>query len=162
MNLQRTIVQPPTLTLRERCHLAGELPFKRCLHAGTVLASNRLLMYGGCGSGGFGPCPSNQAWTLDQATSPVTSQWSLSPASCAGPRIYSNLVPLPGSTTTAVLFGGSGSIFGSGDAGAVSVWDASIDAWKYIIPAGATYPSVRRGAGLAYYANGTAPSATGN
>jgi hypothetical protein len=43
----------------------GDIPNARCLLAGVALQKSRLVIWGGCGSGGHGPCPAQDTWLLD-------------------------------------------------------------------------------------------------
>jgi len=98
---------------------ADSLPFGRCLVAGAVLAdplneNNAILgMMGGCGSGGYGPCPSNELWTLQVSgiDTPGTAfaEWTQAP-NCMRGRNYgamagSSSLDGPGSF---LVFGGEG------------------------------------------------------
>lgn len=42
----------------------SKCPFARCLVGSAVVDSSALVMFGGCGSGGFGPCPAQDTWEL--------------------------------------------------------------------------------------------------
>lgn len=136
-------------------------PSKRCLHGGAVVADDTagfsagMVLFGGCGSGGYGPCPSQDAWQLrpTSASANAAMRWTKSPSVCNGPRLYSSMALLPGSTDTVVVFGGTGGVFGSGDAGDVSVWNVADDTWKRVAPAAAEgstdgVPTLRQGAGM--------------
>lgn len=116
-------------------------PFARCIGGGAVLApgpdgSNRALtlaIFGGCGSGGHGPCAAHDAWTLQNA------QWTESEGVCAGPRVFGAVARWPvsedgarvdvGNASWVVLAGGAGGIHGNGDAGEVSLWNVATGAW---------------------------------
>lgn len=139
----------------------GSCPFKRCLQGGVVTRDNRLTIYGGCGSGGFGPCPAFDAWTLTtQASSGVppsrdAARWD-ELDQCPGPRLYTSLQIAPGNPEGTndpkrlVLFGGAGGIHGSGSSGEVGVLDLADGGWTLLSPAGDAKPSVRRQTNLVY------------
>ncbi len=113
---------------------SGSIPFARCLVAGATLGatgSEQVVMWGGCGSLGHGPCPANDVWRYDQRT----RTWD-ELSKCPGPRNRASMAVWPTDTTTlppsstdngldaadtVVLFGGSGGIWGSGNAGEVNL-----------------------------------------
>ncbi len=41
---------------------SGVLPHERCLLGGAITRAGTFAMFGGCGSGGYGPCPASDAW----------------------------------------------------------------------------------------------------
>ena len=70
---------------RDETPRAGPVPSPRCLVAAATMQAapeSRVLvgMMGGCGSGGYGPCPSDEMWTLALST---TSAGATSPAAAA-------------------------------------------------------------------------------
>lgn len=67
-------------------------PHARCLHAGTMVSSAQMILFGGCLSGGktVGPCPSWDSWRY-------SGGWSQFPfANQPVPRLYAAMAPLPG------------------------------------------------------------------
>lgn len=136
-------------------------PFARCLVGAAVHKNNRLTMYGGCGSGGYGPCPARDVWTLDtqaDATSPPsrdTSVWREQDG-CPGPKMFTAMTLAPGQpegtdeVRRLLLFGGDGAIHGSGGAGDVGVFHLGTGDWDLLSPGGAERPSVRKQSNLVY------------
>lgn len=55
------------------------------------------------------------------------------------------MAALPGSDATVAVFGGKGWIWGSGDAGVVSVWNTDTDVWNRVVPAGSVRRRLRAG-----------------
>lgn len=124
-------------------------PNKRCLHGATVLDGGRIALFGGCGSGGFGPCPAQDAWLLSASNTngdAATNFWSQSTSVCAGPRLYSSMAPLPDGDTV-VLYGGTGGASGSPAPGEVSLWNTETDEWVRVQPGG-EQPEPQQGASL--------------
>ncbi|XP_062605462.1 uncharacterized protein LOC134267258 [Saccostrea cucullata] len=80
-------------------------PHARCLHAGTILDPNKLVIFGGCLSGGGtgGECPSGDTWILDSQTLTWTEY-----ASCPVPRLYGSMAMLPSwsGQSRVLLYGG--------------------------------------------------------
>ncbi|XP_061178641.1 kelch domain-containing protein 10-like [Saccostrea echinata] len=80
-------------------------PHARCLHAGTLLDPNKLVIFGGCLSGGGtgGECPSGDTWMFDSQT----LSWTEYP-SCPVPRIYGSMAMLPSrrGQNRVLLYGG--------------------------------------------------------
>jgi len=104
----------------------GTIPTPRCLVAGAVYDGGRgivyLGMFGGCGSGGYGPCPSNQMWslTIDNLGIPgatIQSAWDQAP-DCLRARNYGAMAGDPSyGGGTFFVYGGSGGPLVSQDAG---------------------------------------------
>ena len=127
-------------------------PSRRCQAGGVVGRDGALTMHGGCGSGGYGPCPGQDVWTFasapqagGSATSRGPGRWTSVPT-CAGPRRYPALAQLPNSTRRVLSFGGAGGLYGSGEQGQVSVLDTPSAQWNLVVPRGAALPSVRSAA----------------
>lgn len=88
------------------CHpYTPTYPHARCLHSGSVVDANRLVIYGGCLSGGEtgGPCPSGDSWIFRNSE----QEWTQLP-DCASPRTYSSMALLPevNGQKRVVLYGG--------------------------------------------------------
>jgi hypothetical protein len=112
----------------------GDVPFERCIHAGTVV-DDLMPLYGGCGSKGYGPCPSEEAWVFDFAE----DEWSQVPQ-CLGPRMFVTMSRFEadtrsnGASRMVVTYGGVGGVFGAGDAGEVGVLDVDGLQWTRFVP----------------------------
>lgn len=88
------------------CHpYAPTYPHARCLHSGSLVDPDRLVIYGGCLSGGEtgGPCPSGDSWIFRNSE----QEWTRLP-DCASPRTYSSMALLPevNGQKRIVLYGG--------------------------------------------------------
>lgn len=88
------------------CHpYTPTYPHARCLHSGSVVDADRLVIYGGCLSGGEtgGPCPSGDSWIFRNSE----QEWTQLP-DCASPRTYSSMALLPevNGQKRVVLYGG--------------------------------------------------------
>lgn len=132
-------------------------PFARCLHSGAVLPAStgeaaafvETVMFGGCGSGGHGPCPADDAWVLRAAVGAgggaLPGLWTPLP-SCLGPALWSCMAPAPGADRTVLVLGGSGGVWGDPPAGSVALLGVDDGAWRLVQPEGPTAPSAREGA----------------
>jgi hypothetical protein len=122
-------------------------PHARCLLAGAVVEEGTMAIFGGCGSGGWGPCPAADSWTFrsDVATDGLTpsiaqpglwTQNSLCPVArnfVGGPH---GMAPL--STKQVVMYGGGrGGALHAGPGGGVSVLDIGTGQWEHAMPAAA-------------------------
>jgi hypothetical protein len=119
----------------------GEIPFARGLVASATNygASDALLgMYGGCGSGGYGLCPSNEMWLLrvddlnDRQN--FSLSWELAPT-CISARNYGAMAFMrsnPSADSVFVVYGGSsGSPFIKDDkSGQMNVFNVETKEWK--------------------------------
>lgn len=88
------------------CHpYTPEYPHARCLHSGSVVGADRLVIFGGCLSGGEtgGACPSGDSWIFRNSE----QKWTQLP-DCASPRTYSSMALLPevNGQKRVVLYGG--------------------------------------------------------
>lgn len=143
---------------------ASSVPFARCLVGSAVTAPQTVggsdeyvVMFGGCGSLGHGPCPANDVWRFNTAT----RVWD-EMGKCPGPRNRATFSVFPTAITSAggaattnaslerelVLVGGSGGIFGNGLAGEVNWLDAFSGEWRRVAPTGADADGAVPSAGL--------------
>lgn len=120
---------------------SSPLPTARCLVGGAVKASGSnfvLGMYGGCGSGGYGPCPSSEFWQLTLAnlgTSAVSTQWKMFPT-CVRARTQGVLVA---HTDFFALYGGSGGpLVANDNDGQLNLFVETAQSWKQVIPSGSS------------------------
>jgi hypothetical protein len=115
----------------------GPVPFPRCLVAGATmqaLPDSRVLvgMMGGCGSGGYGPCPSDEMWTLALSTASadpaaaaaVSSAWTQQ-SSCLRARVWGSMSATQNGSW--VVFGGSGGPLVTQDAPGQLDWLAALE-----------------------------------
>lgn len=113
---------------------AAGAPFARCLHSGNVELDDDLVIFGGCGSLGHGPCPSATTYRLDT----TSKQWSELTA-CNGPRLYSSMAPFHATDGTSsdeylAMVGGTGYIYGPGEDGEVGMLKKGSGSWERYIP----------------------------
>ena len=132
-------------------------PFPRCLMGSAAVhwdGQDALAMFGGCGSGGYGPCPASDAWYLRNG------QWRQSASPCMGPRMYTSMATLPAARNdstawgagTVVALAGTGWIWGNGQPGEVALWNLPRDAWQRLqvhALGGGDGPSLRDSAAVA-------------
>lgn len=113
-----------------RLSTQGSTPQARCLHdAAYDVTGDRMFLFGGCSSG-IGPCPRNDLWTLDLAT----STWEeVTPAT--SPAARSNL-RLACRDDGFYLFGGS-NVAGTND-----LWRYTFDSaeWREVETSGDVPP----------------------
>ncbi|KAL5006596.1 hypothetical protein ScPMuIL_015402 [Solemya velum] len=80
-------------------------PHARSFHAGTMVDSDILLIFGGCltGGGSGGPCPSGDSWIFDGKT----LEW-VRIQGCPVPRTYGSMAVLPvvSEKKRVVMYGG--------------------------------------------------------
>lgn len=118
----------------------GDCPFARCLVGSAVVDSSALVMFGGCGSGGFGPCPAQDSWELkvqaDASSSPSrsVSHWDQK-QTCPLPVVRPSMTIAPGNPAgnivqNVVLFGGAGKQFGNPGRGDIGVLDRTSGKWS--------------------------------
>lgn len=141
-------------------------PFARCLHAGAVApgSGTSTLLWGGCGSGGYGPCPAGDAWRLDPSRDAETAPSALGPGtwtqlpSCPAPAIYPAAAGLPGDARRVVVVGGDGgALFGGATPGTrLAVLDTGTGHWDMVQAGGASFPAAY-GVAAALAPNSSAP-----
>ncbi|KAK6191787.1 hypothetical protein SNE40_003381 [Patella caerulea] len=80
-------------------------PHARCLHAGTMIDKDEMVIFGGClgGGGSGGPCPAGDSWLFNGKS----KYWKRLP-DCASPRMYGVMANLPSAVNRrrVVLYGG--------------------------------------------------------
>jgi len=93
----------------------SDIPFARCLvSSSTAITENTvtLAMMGGCGSGGYGPCPSSQLYTLSipnvGSQVGLTGSWVLESESCLNARNYGVMTTV--NQSIFVQYGGAGGV----------------------------------------------------
>jgi hypothetical protein len=142
---------------------AGPVPSPRCLVAGATMQAapdSRVLvgMMGGCGSGGYGPCPSDEMWalalsttssgaTIPAAAAVVSSAWTQQP-SCLRARVWGSMAALQNGSF--VVFGGSGGPLVAQDVPGQLNWLAALEgggeaAWQQQAFGGAPAPPSQPG-----------------
>jgi hypothetical protein len=118
----------------------GTTPTARCLQGSLVASADRLVFFGGCGSGGFGPCPGGDTWVLTPGVNEsfaANARWD-EVGKCPRNRIWSAMAISPGTVRNtsvirqAVLFGGTSGILGSNDAAEVGVLDLDTGSWRLV------------------------------
>jgi hypothetical protein len=119
----------------------GNAPSARCLAAGTS-QGNTLYMFGGCGSFGYGPCPSWELWSVSFSTrttvAAATATWKQLP-SCP-PRVNYACMSMIGSSlgNAFLLVGGTSEdpFFPLKDApGTVNVYNITTSTWmRAVVP----------------------------
>lgn len=128
------------------------LPTARCLVAGAAMRSSQpggpavVGMYGGCGSGGYGPCPSSEMWALtvtglaDGGAGAVESSWRRAPT-CLHARNYGAMAADPSyEDGTFFTYGGDGGVLvGKDEPGQLnSISEGGADfAWSQTVLGGA-------------------------
>eukprot|EP01134_Creolimax_fragrantissima_P000633 CFRG0633T1 len=112
------------------------IPYARCLVGSTMIADGEAVMFGGCGSGGFGPCPGFDTWHL--RTSPgspdktgLWTQMSSSPAA----RNRGTLAFMPNINNVVMFGGGRVSTYGGDADGLVNLLDPESGLWTRVFPA---------------------------
>jgi hypothetical protein len=80
------------------------VPHGRGYAASAVVTADKLVIFGGCLSGGTGggPCPAGDIWTFDEKSSGWTQM-----VSCPSPRLAAVMVSIPGLTDHVILHGGT-------------------------------------------------------
>lgn len=130
-------------------------PNARCLAAGTMVDEDKLLMYGGCLTGGQtgGACPAFDSWLFD-GKKKTWKQFDY----CASPRNYPSIALLPVSNgkRKAVLYGGSEGgksylQFESAEADQIAVLDVEDSVWKLKRAEGSDIPDKRVGAAMIHH-----------
>ena len=126
-------------------------PSPRCIHSGTMIASDRHLIYGGCLSGGQtgGACPSMDSWILSSSK----REW-MHLEECASPRTYSSLALLPAKSDQlrVALYGGTEDnnqvlIVDKADKDQVAIFNVNKEEWS-LRRASGTPPNKRHGAAM--------------
>ncbi|CAK8986332.1 Cytochrome b561 [Durusdinium trenchii] len=128
----------------------GELPTGRCLVAGAVMVDptdatqTKLGMYGGCGSGGYGPCPSSEMWTL--TTSGInggtpSSSWEKAPT-CTFARNWAAMASDPTfDSGTFFMYGGDGGpLVGEDEGGQINSINLDTYEWTQSVVGGSSVP----------------------
>ncbi|GBG27473.1 Cytochrome b561 and DOMON domain-containing protein At3g61750 [Hondaea fermentalgiana] len=125
----------------------SDIPTPRCLVASAALNPASapdealLAMYGGCGSGGYGPCPSSESWILEveglsaTATS-ATGTWRGPGPTCLHGRNFGAMAADSSvGDGTFFLYGGAGGVLVSQDApGQLNTLSNALDndLWKQV------------------------------
>lgn len=126
-------------------------PNSRCLHSGTMVAEDLLLMYGGCLSGGMtgGACPAFDSWMFSTSKQSWTHLHD-----CASPRTYSSLALLPmvGEQRRVVLYGGGEKnnqvlVVDKAEKDQVAIFNVNKEEWE-LKRASGTAPEKRVGASM--------------
>eukprot|EP01091_Cochliopodium_minus_P005981 TRINITY_DN1586_c0_g1_i1.p1 TRINITY_DN1586_c0_g1~~TRINITY_DN1586_c0_g1_i1.p1 ORF type:complete len:611 (+),score=140.42 TRINITY_DN1586_c0_g1_i1:54-1886(+) len=93
-------------------------PSPRFGAAATMLGPLSLSIYGGCGAGGYGACPSQDGWLMNYNLTSDKAEW-LSFPGCPIRSYNGQAVPIPGTNQTAsnrysqpMFFGGYGGTIG--------------------------------------------------
>eukprot|EP01006_Ploeotia_vitrea_P034886 TRINITY_DN65816_c6_g2_i1.p1 TRINITY_DN65816_c6_g2~~TRINITY_DN65816_c6_g2_i1.p1 ORF type:complete len:570 (-),score=249.81 TRINITY_DN65816_c6_g2_i1:517-2226(-) len=147
-----------------------DIPFARCLSGGVAADKSRLVMFGGCGSGGWGPCPAQDTWLLrfQQGTTATPSRthaaWRKL-GTCARPKTFPAMAISPGNVAGSdaptsvvshiVSLGGQSRPYSNGDAGEISILDLATEEWTIVNPyAPNGAPSHLSGHQMAYVSRG--------
>ncbi|XP_068705524.1 uncharacterized protein [Montipora foliosa] len=125
-------------------------PHARCLHGGTMIKPDELVLYGGCLGGGStgGPCPSKDNWKFDA----TKEEWTKLDE-CSTPRTYPSMAMLPplnGSVRRVVLYGGQEhriSVLGTPHYARdeIAVLNPDTNEWKRVKVEGSSLPLRRDG-----------------
>lgn len=103
---------------------AGPTPIPRCLHAATMIAAGRMVLFGGCGSPAG--CPLDDIWLFDESAGTWTD---LSTAGGPSARTFPALAATADGTAV-LLFGGDG----SGVRNDLWRFDVSAPSWQLLTP----------------------------
>ena len=97
---------------------AQKSPSPRFSAHSTILGPLSLAIYGGCGAGGFGACPSSDGWLMNYNLTTNKAEW-IKFSSCPIRSYNGQAVPVPGTNSTAtgkytqpLFFGGYGGTVG--------------------------------------------------
>jgi len=95
-------------------------PSPRFGASATMLGPLHLAIYGGCGAGGFGGCPSSDGWSMAFNVATGKAEWTKFPA-CPIQTYNGQAVPIPGTNVSTLnrysspmFFGGYGGNTGGG------------------------------------------------
>eukprot|EP00163_Fabomonas_tropica_P007364 TRINITY_DN1708_c1_g1_i1.p1 TRINITY_DN1708_c1_g1~~TRINITY_DN1708_c1_g1_i1.p1 ORF type:complete len:576 (-),score=50.31 TRINITY_DN1708_c1_g1_i1:98-1825(-) len=117
---------------------SGPKPFARCLHGAAWTLSGQHALWGGCGSGGFGPCPAYDTWHKEAGR----GRW-IKDTVCPPASIFPAGSALPGTDDQVIQYGGSGEKKND----AAAVLSASTGKWRRVRPAPDPvhgYPAIRQ------------------
>ena len=117
----------------------GNLPAARCLVGTTMVGPDTFTMFGGCGSGGYAPCPAQDGYVYAANFADGSRNWDKT-SNCPGKEQRSAMAPFPGIQTKAILYGGSDA---PSDA-LVSVLDIPTGTWTRVVPGGSAKPAKRQ------------------
>ncbi|KNC51480.1 uncharacterized protein AMSG_07677 [Thecamonas trahens ATCC 50062] len=132
---------------------AGNLPGARCLVGTTMLTANSFTMYGGCGSGGYSPCPSQESFIFAANFADGSRNW-VKTRKCPPKLQRAAMAFFPGDSSKAVLYGGAKATAG----GVVNVLDVPSGAWTRVVPGGSAVPAVRQAHTMTLVYNTASPS----
>ena len=106
-----------------------EVPLNRCLHESVYDAkTDRMIMFGGCSSG-YGPCPQDDAWSLDVEA----KEWNEIKPSGSKPSGRSNPSLVSDDSGRLILFGGR---TGGGRSSDIWTLDIASGKWTELTPSG--------------------------
>ena len=121
--------------------IGGSKPHARCLHAGAFDSDGVFAIFGGCGSGGYGPCPAGDTWQYD-----VDERKWEQVDSCPAPAQFTSMAPMFGLDRHILMYGGDS----EDDSGRLAVLDTESGKWKRYLPeAVGDVPLGREGAMMA-------------